>query len=88
MTINLVVGERTGFVDESIQFYFDMLSPETVAAGAQLVIRRIAACVRCRTCGQEFEPEGLNWTCPRCASLGGEVMSGREFQVESIEIEW
>ena len=38
--INLVVGELTGFVDDSIQFYFDMLSPGTLAEGARLSIRR------------------------------------------------
>lgn len=85
--INLVVGELTGFVDDSIQFYFDMLSPGSMAAGARLAIERIPARVRCRACGQEFEPRDLNWACPRCAAIGGEVLSGREFSVKSIEVE-
>ena len=85
--INLVVGDLTGFVDDSIQFYFDMLSPETLAAGARLVIRRFPARVRCRACGEEFGPKDLNWACPSCSALGGEVLAGREFTVESIEVE-
>lgn len=84
--INLVVGQLTGFVDDSIQFYFDMLSAETIAAGAKLVIRRIPAELRCRACGQVFLLGDHNWTCPNCSALGGEVLSGREFLIESIEV--
>ena len=85
--INLVVGDLTGFVDDSIQFYFDMLSPDTLAAGAQLAIQRIPPRVRCRACGSEFEPQDLNWACPQCAAIGGDILSGQEFRVESIEVE-
>ena len=87
LSIQLVVGELTGLVDDSIQFYMDMLSPDTLAAGARLAIRRVPVRVRCRACGQEFEPQDLNWACPHCAAVGGEILSGREFQVESIEVE-
>ncbi len=85
--INLVVGELTGFVDDSIQFYFDMLSPGSMAEGARLNIERIPARVRCRACAREFAPQGMNWACPQCAAIGGEVLSGREFSVKSIEVE-
>ncbi len=85
--INLVVGDLTGFVDDSIQFYFDMLSPDTLAEGAQLVIQRIPARVRCRACGEEFILRDFNWACPKCFAIGGDVLCGREFMVESIEVE-
>lgn len=85
--VNLVVGELTGFVDDSIQFYFDMLSPDTLAEGARLSIRRVPARVRCLNCGEEFRPEGYSWLCPRCEAVGGEIVTGRELLVESIEIE-
>lgn len=85
--INLVVGDLTGFVDDSIQFYFDMLSPDTLAEGARLVIKRIPAKVRCRACHHEFTPQDFNWACPKCFAIGGDVLCGREFMVESIEVE-
>jgi hydrogenase nickel incorporation protein HypA/HybF len=84
--INLVVGELTGFVDDSIQFYFDMLSPETIAAGAKLAIRRIPAEIRCRACGEVFGLHDHSWICPKCSALGGEVLCGRELSIESIEV--
>jgi hydrogenase nickel incorporation protein HypA/HybF len=85
--INLVVGELAGFVDDSIQFYFDMLSPGTIAEGAKLAIRRVPARIRCRACGEEFALQDLNWLCPKCSAVGGAVVQGREFLVESIEVE-
>jgi hydrogenase nickel incorporation protein HypA/HybF len=86
--ILLAVGELTGYVPASIQFYFDLLSQGTPAAGATLVLRRVPARVRCATCQAEFTPEsGLLWLCPACDGLGGEVISGQELLVESIEVD-
>ena len=84
--IYLVIGDLTSFIDDSIQFYFEMLSPDTVAEGATLHFKRIKTRFRCRQCGQEFEPENRNWTCPACGALGGVVIAGKEFYVESIEV--
>jgi hydrogenase nickel incorporation protein HypA/HybF len=86
--VNLVIGDLTGFIDESIQFYFDFLSRETLAQGAQLHFERVAARVRCPTCSAEYEPPHSRlWACPQCRALGGEVTAGREFSVASIEVE-
>ena len=86
--VNLVIGDLTGFIDESIQFYFDFLSRETLAEGARLHFERVAARVRCPGCGAEYEPPRSSlWACPQCCALGGEVTAGREFSVASIEVE-
>ena len=85
--VNLVIGDLTTFVDESIQFYFDFLSKDTEAEGAQLHITRIHARVRCHACESEFAPQGADWRCPQCGGLGGEVLAGRESYIESIEVE-
>lgn len=88
VAINLVIGDLTGFVDDSIQFYFDFLSRDTPAEGAQLVFERIEPRVRCHVCDAEYSPpDSRLWTCPQCDALGGEVIAGREFSVASIEIE-
>ena len=88
LAINLTMGELTGFVDDSIQFYFDFLSRDTAAAGARLAITRIPPLARCRSCRAEYAPpESRLWTCPECGALGGDVTAGREFFVSSIEIE-
>lgn len=85
--IHLVIGQLAGFVDDCIQFYFDLLTPGTPAEGARLHFHRIPTRLRCRGCGQEFMPGDMNWRCPHCQMAGGEVVAGKEFYVESIEIE-
>jgi hydrogenase nickel incorporation protein HypA/HybF len=88
LAINLVIGELTGFVDDSIQFYFDFLSKDTLAQGARLNFERVRARVRCLACGAEYVPPGTRlWACPKCEALGSEVIAGREFSVASIEVE-
>ena len=87
LKVNLVIGELTRFVGESIQFYFDMLSKETEAEGASLSVIHIPAKATCRQCKMEFHPEGMDWSCPACGGPAEEVMGGREFHVESIEVE-
>jgi hydrogenase nickel incorporation protein HypA/HybF len=87
LKINVVIGDLSSFVGESVQFYFNILSEGTKAEKAFLSISRIPARVRCRPCHHEFTPEGMDWLCPRCGGLIEDVISGREFYVESIEVE-
>ncbi|MBU0492099.1 MAG: hydrogenase maturation nickel metallochaperone HypA [Chloroflexi bacterium] len=86
--IHLTIGELTGLVDDSIQFYFDFIGKDTLAEGARLTFKRVPARARCHQCGNEFEPDtGKLWTCPACEAIGGDVVAGREFFVDSIEVE-
>ncbi len=86
--ITLVVGDLTGYVPDSMQFYFDILSQGTIAEHAALHIRRVPIQVRCHACHAEFTPEvGVLWVCPVCQALGGDVLSGKELFIESIEID-
>jgi hydrogenase nickel incorporation protein HypA/HybF len=84
--IHLVIGELSGVVDDSVQFYFDFLSKETIAEGAELFFDRRPAVYRCRECGTTYRPDGFDWVCPACDALTFEVISGREFRIESIEV--
>lgn len=92
--IILRVGDLSGVVGESVQFYFDFVSRGTAAEGAQLVFEHVPARLRCRACGYEYEPApeeagrpGLSWVCPACGEMQPEVVGGREMLVESIEVE-
>lgn len=86
--IDVLVGELTGFVTDSIQFYFDLLSKDTVAEGALLRFRREPVNATCSTCGHVFHPEVLFLPlCPSCGSSGVRLNGGRELRVESIEVE-
>ncbi len=85
--INLTIGELSGIVDECVEFYFDLLSKDTIAAGASLCFDRPPTRLRCRNCDTIFSPDNLEWVCPNCQEQQIEIISGRECYVSSIEVE-
>ncbi|MDD5448041.1 MAG: hydrogenase maturation nickel metallochaperone HypA [Actinomycetota bacterium] len=84
--INLVLGEASSVVEEPVRFYFELLSKETIAEGADLNFRKTPFQASCNKCGKEFHIEGIDFSCPSCGSSETTIVSGSEFQVESIEI--
>ena len=85
--IYLVIGQLSSFIDESIQFYWDIISKDTIAEGAELHFDRIPAKFQCKRCRNYFGLDGEDFLCPRCSSTEIEINSGREFYLESIEVE-
>ncbi len=85
--INLTIGELSGIVDECVQFYFDLLSKDTIAADASLSFDRPSTKLRCRSCASIFSPSNLDWTCPNCQEQKIEIVSGRECYVTSMEVD-
>lgn len=85
--INLVMGELSGIVSECIQFYFDFISKDTIASGAELVFEVRPTRLKCRRCATVFTPRDHDWSCPDCHEAGIEIVSGRECYMESIEVE-
>jgi hydrogenase nickel incorporation protein HypA/HybF len=88
IAIDLVIGELSGIVDDSVQFYFDILSQGTPAQGATLHFQRQPAQVRCLDCDHSYNAAPpLAPSCPECGGLRLQVIGGRQFFLESIEID-
>jgi len=87
LAINLVIGDRSSIVDDSLMFYFDMLAQGTLAQGAALNTRRVPNRFRCSTCNTTYEPVGIDYRCPDCGNIGQMTDEGGEFLIESIVIE-
>lgn len=85
--VSLVIGELSGFVPECIEFYFDVLSKDTIAQGAALHFELVPAQVCCRACLTTFSPQDNQWACPRCRGLNVEIVGGRELYVRNMEVE-
>jgi len=86
-TINLTIGRLSSIVDDSVQFYWEIISEGTLCAGSQLVFKRLPAKMRCNACETEYSFDGDLIPCPNCQSMNACILGGDDFQVESIEIE-
>lgn len=87
--IKLVVGDYSGFVGESIKMYFDLIAKDTLCEGADITFERVKPKVKCNVCGELFERKPLSFDCPKenCNGLGEPTEIGKEFYIESIEVE-
>jgi len=86
-SINIVIGKLASIVDDSVQFYWDIISKGTIAEGANLKFIRIPLKFLCQDCKIEFSPDDYELSCCKCKSTNLKLLSGREFYVDSIEID-
>lgn len=85
--LELVVGELTGFIGDSIRMYFEAISKGTLAEGAELQIMYMHARLECVNCGELYDYHSFRLLCPFCGSRGKFTAEGRELYIKEIEIE-
>ena len=83
----LVIGQLSSIIDDSIQFYWDIITKGTPAEGAQLHFKRISIEIVCQDCGFRYQPNGIDMACPHCESTNIQVLAGDEFYLEAINVE-
>ncbi len=85
--VHLVIGELSSIVDDSVQFYWDLVTEDTPAQGAKLFFRRIPAELSCLDCQTRYRLDGQDLACPNCGSAHVEIIAGTEFNLEAIDVE-
>ncbi len=86
--LHIVMGELSKLVDESIQFYWDIIARDTIAEGAKLHWRIVPAQFQCMTCFEKYHPsDSEEFACPNCKSVGVKIVAGEEFSLEAIDVE-
>ncbi|MBW2366571.1 MAG: hydrogenase maturation nickel metallochaperone HypA [Deltaproteobacteria bacterium] len=84
--INLRIGKLSAVVPESLRFCMEFAGKDTVLEDAELVIEEIPVVAQCHKCDNQWTITGPVFTCQKCQSGDIEVLSGRELDVESIEL--
>lgn len=86
--IELNIGVMTQVVDEALHFAFDVLKEdENLYKDCTLEVNYIEASSQCLQCGQNFKHDQYHLKCPHCGSSTTIVLSGKEMNIASIEIE-
>jgi hydrogenase nickel incorporation protein HypA/HybF len=83
----LVIGQLSSIIDDSVQFYWDIVAKDTIAEGARLNFRRIPTQIECRNCQHVFIPDDTQFECPDCGSDRVKIICGEEFYLEAIDIQ-
>jgi hydrogenase nickel incorporation protein HypA/HybF len=83
----LRIGQLSSVVPEALRFAFAAISRGGIAEGAALEIEEVPLSIRCRPCEETFVIADPFLVCPRCAGIDVEMISGRELEIKSMEIE-
>ncbi len=81
--VRVRVGRSSGIVPESVEFYFSQLTRGTAAEGARLEFEAVDLRIRCPKCGHVFGDFDELCDC----NAGGEVLTGQDFVLESIDVD-
>ena len=84
--LRLRIGVLSGAVPDAMRFAWDVVSRDTLAAGARLEIESVPGLCWCAKCRAEFECADFFNECPRCHNVSGELRRGRELEIVSVEM--
>jgi hydrogenase nickel incorporation protein HypA/HybF len=84
--VDLTVGTLRQVVPASLEFYWEIVTRDTVCEGSRLEISVVEATVSCNDCATEWTLDDPIFACPSCKSTSVEVLTGTEFMVESLDI--
>ena len=86
--ITLKVGLMSGIIPTYVQSFFDVISKDTKANGAEIIIEPDPAVFICRKCGETtaYDVLGPEYVCKSCQSQALRMTSGYGFQIVSVGI--
>ncbi len=86
-TVRLRLGELSAVV-RALHVSFDVASRGTCCEHAMLDIETVPLTVHCHHCESAKTPSGpYNFRCPDCGHATPKIVTGREMQLVSIELE-
>ncbi len=87
LKVSLGIGELAGVFPDSLSFCFDLLAKGTVAENAKLTIEKVPIRGHCPHCNKTFLIKNNLYICQNCRNPKIEVITGRELQINHLEID-
>ena len=85
--VSISIGDLTDIQEFALQFAWEALTPGTMAEGSTLVVNHIPGTSHCSVCDESFEHDKYDLTCPKCNNFVIEPLTGRELQIDTIDID-
>lgn len=85
--VNLKVGKLSAIVVDSLEFCFNLVVKDSPLEGVELAIEEVPVVARCKDCRHQWTVDNPVFTCEKCQSGAIDILSGRELDISSIEIE-
>jgi hydrogenase nickel incorporation protein HypA/HybF len=85
--VDLEIGSLSGVETEALEFSWDVAVNDSLVQGARLVIHKMEATARCKSCHSEFNIDNFFSPCPTCGAFGFDILRGKELQIKAITVE-
>ncbi|GJL71263.1 MAG: putative hydrogenase nickel incorporation protein HypA 2 [Nitrosomonas sp.] len=82
----LEIGLLACVRQESLRFYFDVITQDTIAHQAQLKVIEVAGLGWCEQCTCEVPLTTRYDPCTRCGQYGLKIIRGEEMRVKELEV--
>jgi hydrogenase nickel incorporation protein HypA/HybF len=85
--VEVEIGSLSGVETDALEFSWDVAVKGTPVENAPLLIQKVEAYAKCRSCHAEFHIDNYFSPCPSCGAFGYEVIRGKELQIKAITVE-
>lgn len=86
-SIKIRIGELSGIYPESLEYYFQEYSKNTVLENAKLQFEKAPIKVKCTSCNAILEISDLSIECPNCIKSQYNIIGGDELEIINMEVE-
>lgn len=84
--MNLRIGRFASVVEDSLRFCFGIIVKGTPLENTELIIEIVPVKVHCNNCHHEWEVDDPVFKCGKCEGTDLQMLSGREIDIDSIEL--
>lgn len=86
-TVWLEIGELACVEEESLRFFFTVITEDSIARQAKLEITAIAGQAVCNDCHRTVSIAALHQACPYCGGYALQIAQGDEMRIRELEVE-
>lgn len=85
--IRIKMGVLSDLLPESINYYFSIISKDSIAEGSVIEVEKLPLKVCCKDCGHVSEIDIKKFRCLSCSGQNLKIIQGNEFYIDSLEVE-